>query len=125
MSHMALAIRIDFDGASLQIVAKDEMETRHLASPADLVRFMRDRQASLLPESAETCGRAAALLMGLASGPPWRMDRLSKLQDEFYFATDNQGLSRAFGRGFGEAALRLSRAEPGAEDDAIRAAIAG
>jgi hypothetical protein len=109
----------------VQVVAKDEIETRQIASPADLVRFMRDRQASLLPESVETCGRAAALLIGLASGPPWRMDRLSKLEDEFYFATDNRVLNRAFGRGFGEAALCLSRAEPGAEDDAIRAAIAG
>jgi len=45
------------------------------------------------------------------------------LEDQFYFGTDDRVLNRAFGRGFSEAALSLSRAEPGAEDDAIREAI--
>lgn len=122
---MTLTVRIDFDGSSVGVVAEDDVETRQITSLEDLVRFMQDRQGSLLPESAERCGRAAALFIGLSSGPPWRMDRLSKSSDAFYFDTGSQDLNRAFGHGFGEASLCLSRAEKGEEGAAIRAAIAG
>lgn len=97
------------------VVAEDDIGTRQIGSPAELAGIMRDRQGSLPPATAETCGRAAALLIGLDLGPPWRMDRLSKSSDAFDFRIDNQDVSRSFGHGFGEAAIFLSRAEPGEE----------